>query len=142
MQLRMFKSKIHRATVTQADLHYKGSLTLDKDLMEAAGMLPYEEIHVLNINTGARFSTYIIEGERGSGVVSLNGAAARLGAAGDLIIALTYCTMTAEEARTWQPTSVHVDKNNHIVEIAKGDSPGIDPYSFAEFDRVLGMGID
>lgn len=142
MQLRMFKSKIHRATITQADLHYKGSLTLDKDLMEAAGMLPYEEIHVLNINTGARFTTYIIEGERGSGTVCLNGAAARLGAPGDLIIALTYCTMSAEEARTWQPTCVHVDKSNHITEVVNGDAPGLDPYSFAEFDRVYQGGIE
>lgn len=140
MQLRMFKSKIHRATVTQADLHYKGSLTLDKDLMEAAGMLAYEEVHVLNINTGARFSTYIIEGERGSGVVSLNGAAARLGAPGDLIIALTYCTMSAEEARTWQPTCVHVDQKNHITEVVQGDAPGLDPYSYAEFDRAMAGG--
>ncbi len=142
MQLRMFKSKIHRATITQADLHYKGSLTLDKDLMEAAGMLPYEEIHVLNVNTGSRFSTYIIEGERGSGVVCLNGAAARLGAPGDIIIALTYCTMNAEEAQTWQPTCVHVDKHNHITEVARGDGPGLDPYSFAEFDRAYQGGMD
>lgn len=142
MQLRMFKSKIHRATITQADLHYKGSLTLDKDLMEAAGMLPYEEIHVLNINTGARFTTYIIEGERGSGTVCLNGAAARLGAPGDMIIALTYCTMSAEEARVWQPTCVHVDKHNHIIEVVHGDAPGIDPYSFAEFDRVYQGGAE
>jgi aspartate 1-decarboxylase len=117
MLLTMFKSKIHRAVVTQADLHYKGSLTLDPDLMDAANMIPNEEIHVLNINTGARFSTYIIEGERGSGVVCLNGAAARLGEPGDLVIALTYAQMEAEEARAFVPTVVHVDENNKVTEI-------------------------
>lgn len=117
MLLTMFKSKIHRAVVTQADLHYKGSLTLDPELMEAANMIENEEVHVLNINTGARFSTYIITGERGSGVVCLNGAAARLGEPGDLIIALTYAQMEQEEARAWVPTVVHVDEHNHITEI-------------------------
>lgn len=119
MLLRMFKSKIHRATITQADLQYKGSLTLDPVLMEAADMLPYEEITVLNINTGDRFSTYIIEGEPNSGVVCLNGAAARLGQPGDLIIALTYATMEAEEAKTWKPTVVHVDDHNKITSIER-----------------------
>lgn len=122
MLLSMFKSKIHRATVTEADLHYKGSLTLDPVLMEAAGMIPNEEVQVLNINTGARFSTYIIEGERGSGVVCLNGAAARLGQPGDLIIALTYCHMEAAEARTHVPTVVHVDDNNRIVSVEGPES--------------------
>lgn len=117
MMLRMFKSKIHRATVTQADLNYKGSLTLDPDLIEAADMIVHEEVHVLNINTGARFSTYIIEGERGSGVVSLNGAAARLGQPGDLIIALTYCAMDREEAKTHKPVVVHVDEKNRVTEV-------------------------
>ena len=117
MLLTMFKSKIHRAAITQADLHYKGSLTLDPDLMEAANMLPNEGVHVLNINTGARFSTYIIEGERGSGVVCLNGAAARLGEPGDLVIALTYAQMDAEEAKTFVPTIVHVDGQNKVTEV-------------------------
>ena len=117
MLLTMFKSKIHRAVVTQADLHYKGSLTLDPDLMEAANMIENEEVHVLNINTGARFSTYIITGERGSGVVCLNGAAARLGEPGDLIIALTYAQMEQEEARGWVPTVVHVDEHNRITSV-------------------------
>jgi len=117
MQLRMFKSKIHRATVTQADLNYKGSLTLDPELMEAADMLPYEEVHVLNINTGNRFTTYIIEGERGSGVVCLNGAAARLGQPGDLVIALTYCQLDADEARRFTPKIVQVDGNNKVTSI-------------------------
>jgi aspartate 1-decarboxylase len=117
MMLRMFKSKIHRATVTQADLNYKGSLTLDPDLIEAADMLVHEEVHVLNINTGGRFSTYIIAGERGSGTVSLNGAAARMGQPGDLIIALTYCMMDKEEAKTYEPIVVHVDEQNKITEV-------------------------
>ncbi|MCL4694057.1 MAG: aspartate 1-decarboxylase [Candidatus Hydrogenedentes bacterium] len=101
MMLTMFKSKIHRATVTQAELNYVGSLTLDLDLMEAADMLPHEQVQVLNLNTGARFETYIIEGERGSGTVCLNGPAARLGEVGDIIIVLTYALVDAEEAKGW-----------------------------------------
>lgn len=122
MLLSMFKSKIHRATVTQADLNYPGSLTLDPILIEAADMLPNEEVQVLNINTGARFSTYIIEGERGSGVVCLNGAAARLGQPGDLVIVLTYCQMDAAEAREHVPTIVHVDDKNRITGLEGADS--------------------
>lgn len=129
MFVRMFKSKIHRATITQADLHYKGSCTLDPDLIEAANMMPYEEIHVLNINSGARFTTYIIEGERGKGECCLNGAAARLGQPGDLVIILTYAQMEAEEARKHQPTVVHVDEKNHITEVVHGDLAGIDEYA-------------
>lgn len=117
MLLTMFKSKVHRATVTEANLDYKGSLTLDRDLMDAAGMLAYEQVQVLNITTGARFTTYIIEGERGSGVVCLNGAAARLGRPGDLIIALTYVQMNAEEAASHHPVVVHVDAENRITEV-------------------------
>jgi len=129
MRVRMFKSKVHRATVTQADLHYKGSLTLDPLLMDAAEMLPYEEVHVLNINSGARFTTYLIKGEKGSGVCCLNGAAARLGQPGDLVIILTYADMEAEEARTWQPTVVHVDAKNRIAAVDKGEAPGLDTYA-------------
>jgi aspartate 1-decarboxylase len=117
MLLTMMKSKIHRATVTEACLHYKGSLTLDRDLMDAAGMLEYEQIHVLNINSGDRFVTYVIEGERGSGVVCLNGAAARLGQPGDLVIALTFAQMDAQEAADYKPVIVHVDEHNRITEI-------------------------
>ena len=115
MMLTMLKSKIHRATITEADLNYMGSLTLDPLLIEAADMLVYERIQVLNINTGARFETYIIEGERGSGTVCLNGAAARLGQPGDLIIALTYATIDEEEARNHHPKIVHVDAHNKVV---------------------------
>ncbi len=126
MTLTMFKAKIHRAVVTNADLNYTGSLTLDPDLLDAAGMLPYEQVHVLNINTGTRFVTYIIEGERGSGVVCLNGAAARLGAPGDTIIAITYAEMSPEEAKNHQPVVVLVDRNNKIAEVSRGAHPG--PY--------------
>jgi len=129
MRVRMFKSKVHRATVTQADLHYRGSLTLDPLLMDAAEMLPYEEVHVLNITTGARFTTYLIEGEKNSGVCCLNGAAARLGQPGDLVIILTYADMEAEEARVWQPTVVHVDGKNRIVAVDHGEEPGLDTYA-------------
>ena len=119
MILTMFKSKIHRATVTQADLHYAGSLTVDPLLLEAAGMLPYEQVHVLNINNGARFSTYLIEGERGAGTICLNGAAARMGAPGDLVIAITYAQMDAAEAKNFRPTVVLVDGQNHIVDVTR-----------------------
>jgi aspartate 1-decarboxylase len=117
MYLSMLKGKIHRATVTDANLHYAGSLTLDPLLMEAAEMLPNERVQVVNINTGDRFETYIIPGERGSGVVCLNGAAARLGQPGDLVIAITYGLMDAAEVRTHLPKVVHVDENNHIIRV-------------------------
>ncbi len=121
MLLHMFKSKVHRATVTQADLNYPGSLTLDSDLIEAAGMLVHEKVQVLNITTGDRFETYIIPGEPGSGTVSLNGAAARLGQPGDLIIAITYAEMTPDEAREHVPTVVHVDARNRITAVAEAE---------------------
>ena len=117
MILTMLKSKVHRATITEANLNYKGSLTLDRDLMDAANMIEYEQVHVLNINTGDRFVTYIIEGERGSGTVCLNGAAARLGQPGDMIIAITYAQMDKEEAASYKPIMVHVDDANRITEI-------------------------
>lgn len=114
----MFKSKIHRATITEANLHYEGSLTLDSLLMEAADMLPYEQVSVLNINNGERFETYVIPGARGSGVVCLNGAAARKGQVGDRVIILTYAEMTDEEAHRHHPTVVLVDDTNTIVDIS------------------------
>ena len=113
----MLKGKIHRATITETQLHYAGSLTLDPLLIEAAGMLVNEQVQVVNIHTGTRFETYIIEGERGGGTVCLNGAAARLGQPGDLIIAITYALMDIEEARGHTPTIVHVDANNRIVRV-------------------------
>lgn len=117
MLITMMKSKVHRATVTEANLEYQGSMTLDKDLMEAAGMTEYEQVHVLNINTGDRFVTYIIEGPRGSGTVCLNGAAARMGHRGDLIIAITYAQMEAAEAAAHTPIMVHVDAQNRITDV-------------------------
>ena len=117
MLLSMLKSKIHRATITDADLNYAGSLTLDPLLMEAADMMEHERVQVLNINTGDRFETYIIPGKRGSGAVCLNGAAARLGQPGDLIIAITYVQMEVKGARKHVPKIVHVDGKNHIIRV-------------------------
>lgn len=112
----MMKGKIHRATITQANLHYQGSITIDEDLMEQADLLLYEQVHIVNINTGDRFVTYVIAGERGSGVIGLNGAAARLGAPGDLIIIIAYGTYDETEVRSLKPHIVFVDEKNHIVD--------------------------
>jgi aspartate 1-decarboxylase len=109
------KSKVHRATITEANLHYEGSLTLDKELMEAADLLPYERVHVVNINNGARFDTYIIEGDRGSGTLCLNGAAARLGQVGDLVIVICFAAYTEDEARSHEPRLIMVDEHNRPV---------------------------
>jgi aspartate 1-decarboxylase len=111
----MLKSKIHRATVTQADLHYVGSITIDPDLLDAADLLPGELVHVVDINNGARLETYCIEGERGSGIVGINGAAARLVHTGDLIIVIGYGQMDDTEAKGYEPCVVHVDAANQIV---------------------------
>ncbi|TJZ59244.1 aspartate 1-decarboxylase [Streptomyces piniterrae] len=113
----MFKSKVHRATVTQADLHYVGSLTLDADLMEAADLLPGEKVDVVDINNGNRLSTYIIEGPRGSRVVGINGAAARLISPGDLVIIISFATIRDSEAAQLVPKVVHVDGDNKIVSL-------------------------
>jgi len=115
MQRHMFKSKIHRATITSADLHYEGSLTVDEDLLDAADLVTYEEIQVVNVHNGQRFTTYVIPGPRGSGVIQLNGAAARLGEPGDLVILISYGIYDDREARTLQPRVVHVDSRNRIV---------------------------
>jgi aspartate 1-decarboxylase len=109
----MLKSKIHRARITAADLNYEGSLSLDPELMVAADVLPFEQVSVVNINTGARFETYAIPGEAGE--VKLNGAAARLGQPGDLVIVMSYQTMTDADARAWRPRIVHVDADNRIA---------------------------
>jgi len=113
----MLKSKIHRARVTRCNIDYEGSITIDRDLMEAANLLPYEKVDVLNINNGARFSTYVIEGERGSGEICLNGAAARLVAKGDMVIVLSYCIVPENEAATAIPRLVYVDSTNRIVDV-------------------------
>lgn len=115
MQRHLMKSKIHRATITSADLHYEGSLTLDEDLMDAADLVEWEEIQVVNVNNGARFSTYIIPGARGSGVVQLNGAAARLGMAGDLVILISYGVFAEAELERFRPSVVFVDAQNRIA---------------------------
>jgi aspartate 1-decarboxylase len=118
MQRQMCKSKIHRATVTSADLHYNGSLTVDRDLMDAADLVAYEKVAVVNVNNGARFETYVIEGERGSGVMQLNGAAARLGAVGDLIIVISYAMYDDAEVREgFAPAVVFVDERNRSVHL-------------------------
>ncbi|WP_433247443.1 aspartate 1-decarboxylase [Streptosporangium sp. CA-135522] len=113
----MLTSKIHRATVTQADLHYVGSLTVDEDLLDAAGLLPGEQVHVVDIDNGARLVTYTIAGPRGSGVIGVNGAAARLVHQGDLVIIIAYGRLDDAEARTFRPKVVHVDRDNRIVEL-------------------------
>jgi aspartate 1-decarboxylase len=112
----MLKSKIHRARVTRCNVDYEGSITIDKELTEAADLLPYEKVDVLNINNGARFHTYVIEGERGSGEICLNGAAARLVAKGDIVIILSYHVVTEDEAVTATPRLVYVDSENRIVD--------------------------
>ncbi len=113
MQITVMKGKIHRATVTDADLNYEGSLTVDMDLVDAAGMRVYEKVSVVNVNNGARFETYIIEGKRGSGEVCLNGAAARLGMKGDKVIIITYAQVEEKELPpNYIPKVVHVDENN------------------------------
>ena len=114
MRLVAFKSKIHRATVTEADLNYEGSITLDADLMDAAEILPHEQVQILNVNNGERFDTYAIRGARGSGVVCLNGPAARLAHVGDTVIILTYAVMEREELLRHVPTVVYVDARNRI----------------------------
>lgn len=115
MRRRLMKSKIHRATITSADLHYEGSLTLDRDLMAEADLVEFEEIQVVNVNNGQRFSTYVIPGVAGSGVVQLNGAAARLGMVGDLVILIAYGDYEDGELSGYRPAVVFVDGANRIV---------------------------
>ncbi len=115
MQRHLMKSKIHRATITAADLHYEGSLTVDEDLLDAADLVTYEEVQVVNLNNGARFTTYVLPGQRGAGTVQLNGAAARLGHAGDLVILISYGLYADAEARRHVPRVVFVDERNRIV---------------------------
>jgi aspartate 1-decarboxylase len=112
----LFKSKIHRATVTQADLDYEGSVSIDEDLLDASGILEYEAVHVWNITRGTRLQTYAIKGERGSGVICINGAAAHLNKPGDLVILATFAELDEAEARGFKPTVVLVDRQNKIVE--------------------------
>jgi len=112
----MFRSKIHRATVTGADLHYEGSVTIDVELLERADILPYQQVDIWNVTNGERFTTYALPGQRDSGVVCINGAAAHKAGNGDLVIIATFGQMTDEEARTWKPRCVFVDAQNRPVE--------------------------
>jgi aspartate 1-decarboxylase len=109
------KSKIHRATITAADLHYEGSLTVDEELMDAADLVTYEEVQVVNVNNGSRFTTYVIPGPRGSGVMQLNGAAARLGHPGDVVILISYGVFTEAETARHEPRVVFVDERNRLI---------------------------
>jgi aspartate 1-decarboxylase len=118
----MLKSKIHRATVTHADLHYVGSVTIDRDLLDAADLLPGELVAIVDVTNGARLETYVIEGERGSGVVGINGAAAHLIHPGDLVILISYAQIENSLAAAYQPRIVHVDSANKIVDL--GGDPG------------------
>lgn len=115
MLIQVFKSKIHRVRVTQADLNYIGSVTIDEDLLDAANIVEGEKVQIVNNNNGARLETYAIRGERGSGVVCLNGAAARLVQVGDVVIIISYALMTPEEARSFRPVAVFPDENNRLV---------------------------
>jgi len=119
MLRRMKKSKIHRATVTDANLNYQGSITIDMDIMEAADLLVGEQVQIVNINNGSRSETYTIEGERGSGTVCMNGAIARLAQPGDLIIIISYADYTEEELKNYKSITVKVDQSNKITDISK-----------------------
>ncbi|SHK95689.1 aspartate 1-decarboxylase [Desulforamulus aeronauticus] len=125
MLLFMFKSKIHRATVTEANLNYMGSITIDKALMDAAGILPNEKVQVVNNNNGARLETYVIEGEPGSGVICLNGAAARQAQPGDSVIIIAYTMLEEREARNFKPKVVMVDEQNKIVQVMNKECHGV-----------------
>lgn len=116
----MLKSKIHRARVTQVDLNYEGSITIDRSLMEISDILPFERVEVLDVNNGARFSTYAIEGEANSGIIGINGAAARLVMKDDIVIILSYCQVPDDEAIGMTPTIIRVDSENRIVEPSPG----------------------
>jgi len=115
--IHMLKAKIHRATVTEANLHYEGSITIDQVLLREAGILPYEKVQVVNVNTGARLETYVVEGPPHSGTVCMNGGAARLAHPGDLVIIMAYALLTPDEARAFKPRLVLVDGSNAIREI-------------------------
>ena len=115
MQIEVLKSKIHRARVTQAELNYVGSITIDEDLMDAANLIANEKVQVVNNNNGARFETYVIKGERGSGVICLNGAAARLVQVGDIVIIFSYALMDFEKAKSFQPSVVFPSDGNKLI---------------------------
>lgn len=124
MVLEMLKAKIHRATVTQAELNYVGSITIDKALLDASGILEYEKVSVVDIDNGARLETYAIPGEAGSGIICLNGAAARCVQKGDKVIIMAYCQMSVEEAKTHKPTVLFVNGDNSIAQIGSYEKHG------------------
>ena len=128
MLVDMLKGKIHRATVVQAELEYIGSITVDKDLLEASGILEYEKVQIVNINNGSRFETYTIAGERGSGLICLNGAAARCVQVGDKIIIMAYCNMDEKEAKDHKPRVVFVDEKNKIEKLSRYERHGLLEY--------------
>ena len=139
MRRRMMKSKIHRATVTDANLHYVGSITVDRDLMDLADLLEYEQVAVVDVDNGARLETYVIEGERGSGAICLNGAAARLVAPGDRVIIISYADYDREELEAYAPTIVHVDRANQPIdeltaELIAAEAQGPAPHRYIDID--------
>jgi aspartate 1-decarboxylase len=132
----MLKSKIHRATVTQADLHYVGSLTISMDLMESADLLPGEQVDVVDINNGARLTTYVIPGDRGSGVIGINGAAARLISPGDLVIVISYASVRDDEARAFVPKVVFVDQQNRLLREGSDPAEALSEMDMTRGDKV------
>lgn len=137
MRRRMMKSKIHRATVTDADVHYVGSITIDRDLMDQADLLEYEQVAVVDVDNGARLETYVIEGERGSGDICLNGAAARLVDPGDRVIIISYAEYDDVDLEGYQPTVVHVDRSNRRVDAVTAEriareSTGAAPHRYVD----------
>ncbi len=116
MLIQVFKSKIHRVKVTQADLNYIGSITIDEDLMEAANIIEGEKVQIVNVNNGERLETYVIKGDRQSGTICLNGPAARKVAVGDIVIIISYATMEMEEAKNFKPQMIFPDDNNHLID--------------------------
>jgi aspartate 1-decarboxylase len=133
MKLTMFKSKLHQMMVTEANLNYEGSITIDQDLLDAAHLLPYEKVQVLNITNGSRLETYTIPGERGSRICCMNGAAARLTQVGDRVIIISYAEMTPEEAKSYRPRTVVVDENNNPKSILDYSQPE------TTFDLITGL---
>jgi len=125
MYLNVLKSKIHRATVVQAELNYVGSITIDEELMEAAGILEYEQVQIVDVDNGNRFETYVIAGDRGSGMICLNGAAARMVHAGDKVIIMCYAQMTPEEYKDNKPKVVFVDDENNITRVSNYEKHGL-----------------
>jgi len=136
MTINMLKGKIHRVKVTQAELDYVGSITVDADLLDAAGILEYEQVHIVDINNGQRFETYTIKGERGSGIICLNGAAARCVQKGDLVIIMSYAQMTSEEAKEHKPKVVFTDENNKISKVSRYEKHGKLTYDLQKYGNA------